>query len=156
MQFLVIFSLVIAIIAVIFAVQNNGTTTVQFLVWKQEIPLAVGLLLAAFLGAMISLFASMPTIFREKMAVRKLRKQVADTETNLQKEQSRLEEAQLKLTEMDTLKTQLEEQEATLAESQQKIQILQGRLDLEMKKSSRPPINVKSSKKPEEESSNQA
>jgi len=156
MQFLVIFSLVIAIIAVIFAVQNNGTTTLQFLVWKQEIPLAVGLVLAAFLGAMISLFASMPAIFREKMAVRKLRKQVADIETSLQNEQSRLEEAKQKLTEMDTLKTQLDEQEAQLAESQQKIQILQGRLDLEMKKSGRPPINVESSKKPEKGSSDPA
>ena len=149
MQVLVIFSLVIAIVAVIFAVQNAGDTTVKFLVWQQEIPLAVGLLLAVLLGALISVFASLPTIFREKLSGRKLRKLVSDTEASLQSEKTKVSESEQKLQEMEELKSELSKQETLLAERQQKIQILQGRLDLEMQKSGRATTGTVQTDKPE-------
>lgn len=141
MQILVIFSLIIAIIAVIFAVQNAGDTTIQFLVWEKEIPLAVGLFIAVLLGALISLFASLPTITRQKITNRKLRKNVTELETNLKAGQTQLVEAEKKLAEMEALKTTLTEQEAQISDTQQKIQLLEGRLALEMKKSGIPPVD---------------
>ena len=50
MQIMLIFSLIVAIIAVIFAVQNADTTNIQFLFWEKEVPIAAALLAAVLLG----------------------------------------------------------------------------------------------------------
>jgi uncharacterized integral membrane protein len=130
MQILLIFSLVIAIVAVGFAVQNSEITTIQFLFWTWEIPLAFALLLSMLLGAVISILASLPSFTRSKLALRKQRKQQAGTDAGLKEQQDKLAEAQRKLAEMDGLKASLAEQTARLAEAQQRIQILEGRLAL--------------------------
>jgi septal ring factor EnvC (AmiA/AmiB activator) len=141
--------LIIAIIAVIFAVQNAGEATIKFLVWEQEIPLAVGLFIAVLLGALVSLFASLPTITRQKIANRKMRKQISETESSLQAERTRLSDAQKQLLEMDALKAKITAQEAQLSSTQQKIQVLEGRLALEVKKSGVPPTGQVTPENPE-------
>ena len=80
MQIMVIFALVIAALAILFAVQNNTPVQVSFLTWKVESPLALVLLIAVAAGALISLLASLPTITREKLNVRSHRKKVAELE----------------------------------------------------------------------------
>jgi lipopolysaccharide assembly protein A len=132
MQILVFFSLLIAILAVGFAVQNAGATTVQFLVWKFQTPLAVALLVAMALGALISLFASSPSMVRSKNTIRKQKKQVTELESSLAKEKARLTEAEKKITDTTAM-------QASLAEAQQKIQILEGRLALASKKPGQEP-----------------
>jgi putative membrane protein len=132
MQILVFFSLLVAILAVGFAVQNSAATTVQFLVWKFQTPLAVALLLAMALGALISLLASSPSMIRSKNAIRRQKKQVSELEASLKAEKNRLAEAEKQITDTTALK-------ASLAESQQKIQILEGRLALASKKPGQEP-----------------
>lgn len=132
MQILVFFSLLIAILAVGFAVQNADTTTVQFLVWKFQTPLAVALLVAMALGALISLFASSPSMIRSQNTIRKQKKQVSELEASLTSEKTKLAEAEKKITDTTAL-------QASLAEAQQKIQILEGRAALASKKPGQEP-----------------
>jgi lipopolysaccharide assembly protein A len=132
MQILVFFSLLIAILAVGFAVQNAGATTVQFLVWKFQTPLAVALLIAMAIGALISLFASSPSMIRSKNTIRRQRKQVSELEASLTSEKTRLAEAEKKISDTTAL-------QASLAEAQQKIQILEGRLTLASNKPGQEP-----------------
>jgi putative membrane protein len=129
-QVLLIFSLIVAIIAVGFAVQNSETATIQFLFWTWEIPLAFALLLSMLLGALISILASLPAMTRSKLALRRQRKQQSELDSGLKSQQEKLAEAETKLAEMDALQTRITEQNVKLAEAQQKIQVLEGRLAL--------------------------
>jgi lipopolysaccharide assembly protein A len=97
MQIMVIFALVIAALAILFAVQNNTPVQVSFLAWKVESPLALVLLIAVAAGALISLLASLPTITRDKLSVRAHRKKVAELESSLSDHKGKLEETQKKL-----------------------------------------------------------
>jgi lipopolysaccharide assembly protein A len=86
MQFLVFLSLLIAIIAVIFALQNTAIATVSFLVWELSSSLALILLIAVFAGVLISFLVSIPQLVRANMKVRGLKKQVADLELKIKEQ----------------------------------------------------------------------
>jgi lipopolysaccharide assembly protein A len=91
MQFLVFLSLLIAIVAVIFALQNTAIATVSFLVWELSSSLALILLIAVFAGVLISFLVSIPQLVRANMKVRGLKKQVADLELKI-KEQDKAQD----------------------------------------------------------------
>jgi lipopolysaccharide assembly protein A len=91
MQFLVFLSLLIAIIAVIFALQNTAIATVSFLVWELSSSLALILLIAVFAGVLISFLVSLPQLVRANIKVRGLKKQVADLELKI-KEQDKAQD----------------------------------------------------------------
>jgi len=60
MQIFLILALLIAILAVIFAVQNVAVVTISFFAWSTEVSLAVALLLALAAGVLITVFLSIP------------------------------------------------------------------------------------------------
>ncbi len=101
MQVLLIFTLLIAILAVVFAVQNVVTVPLQFLVWKYESPLAVLLMLSVLLGVLISTLFSLPALTRSKLEIRNQRKKLAELESGLNESKSQLVNAQLKVTELE-------------------------------------------------------
>ena len=101
MQFLLIISLVIAIIAVIFAVQNPDPTTISFLTWEGDIPLAVVLIVTLGAGVLIGMLASSPSIVRNKLKFRNQNKQIKDIEAKLEEQNAKLEEAQTELQELE-------------------------------------------------------
>jgi uncharacterized integral membrane protein len=101
MQFLLIISLVIAIIAVIFAVQNPDPTTISFLTWEGDIPLAVVLIVTLGAGVLIGMLTSSPSIVRNKLKVRNQNKQIKDIESKLEEQNAKLEEAQKELQELE-------------------------------------------------------
>ncbi len=77
MQFFLFFALIIAVLAVFFAVQNNDLVNVQFAVWKSPpISLAFVLLAAALVGALISFFVSVPSSMRARWTIRQQRKKL--------------------------------------------------------------------------------
>ena len=84
MQIFLFSTLFIAIIAIIFAVQNNATTTVSFFLWKTDGSLALVLLIAMAAGALISYLVSLPSNIRARWAVRNLRKKVEELEASLE------------------------------------------------------------------------
>ena len=67
MQIFIIIALVIAIIAVIFALQNMTVVTVSFFFWKAHSSLALVLLITLAVGVAISLIASLPGMIRSKL-----------------------------------------------------------------------------------------
>ena len=101
MQIFVIIALAIAIVAVIFAVQNAVPVTVSFLVWKFQGSLALVLLVATATGALISLLASVPSLVKGGWTASRQKKKLAELETHLSDHKAKLEEAQKKLQEKE-------------------------------------------------------
>ncbi len=60
MQIFLILALVIAIIAVMFALQNVAVVTISFFIWNIQVSLAIALLVALGLGVIISALVSIP------------------------------------------------------------------------------------------------
>ena len=83
MQILLFVSLAVAIVTVVFALQNNAPTTLSFLTWTFEGSLAVAILGAVAAGALASFFAALPGLLRLKWHLRSARARVAQLEAAL-------------------------------------------------------------------------
>ncbi len=94
MQIFLFFALIIAVLAVIFAIQNNDQTTVSFAMWKYNGSLALVLLVAVAAGSLISFFVSLPSNLKTRWALRQQRKKMSELESSLATAQGQLEEAQ--------------------------------------------------------------
>lgn len=90
MQFLIFLSLLIAIVAVVFALQNTAVATVSFLLWEFSSSLALILLIAVFAGVLISFLVSIPQLVRANWKARGLHKQTAELEIRLHDQQQAL------------------------------------------------------------------
>ncbi|CAG1007257.1 hypothetical protein BURK2_03575 [Burkholderiales bacterium] len=76
MQLLLILGIVFAILAVLFAVQNNVPVTVHLAVWSLESTLAVVLLAALGLGVLIAALLSTPRVLRQQWSGARSRRQI--------------------------------------------------------------------------------
>jgi putative membrane protein len=94
MQIFLFFALIIAVLAVIFAIQNNDQTTVSFAIWKYNGSLALVLLVAVAAGSLISFFVSLPSNLKTRWALRQQRKKMGELESSLATAHGQLEEAQ--------------------------------------------------------------
>lgn len=101
MQIFLVLSLLIAILAVVFAVQNADTTSIQFLAWETEVPLAVVLLVSVLIGVLISILASSPSFVRSRLTIRNQKKRMSELETNLNDSKIKLAEAQQKALDLE-------------------------------------------------------
>jgi lipopolysaccharide assembly protein A len=97
MQIFLLLSLAVAIIAVIFTVQNTTVTQISFLLWSFEGSLALMLLIALALGALFSFFASLPTLIRRDNMIRSQKKRISEAESLLIENKLKLETVQKKL-----------------------------------------------------------
>lgn len=73
----------IAVLAVLFAVQNTAIVTVSFIVWSFQGSLALILLLALFAGVLICLLLLMPSLIKNRWALRQQKKRIATLELGL-------------------------------------------------------------------------
>jgi uncharacterized integral membrane protein len=94
MQIFIIIALVIAIIAVIFALQNLTAVSVSFLFWNIHGSLALVLLVTLAVGVLISLLASLPGLIRGKWAQSGQKKKLAALEVERSAYQQRAESAE--------------------------------------------------------------
>jgi uncharacterized membrane protein YciS (DUF1049 family) len=60
MRIKLIFSLILLILAVIFAIQNSNALTVRFLLWETTLPVALIIIISLTVGAIIGLVYSIP------------------------------------------------------------------------------------------------
>ena len=97
MVFLVL-ALIIAIFAVLFALQNTAPITISIFMWEIPGSLALVLLVALALGVVIAFLAYLPSLIRNKMNLSRQRKKIAVLEKSLVEKQATVEELQLKLT----------------------------------------------------------
>ncbi len=111
MQILLIFSFIIAFIAIIFAVQNTAVTPIRFMIWEAEGSLALILFVALVAGALISYLATTPSQIKQRMTISSQRKRIAEVEGQLATSQDQLDQSQ------DQLKAIEKQKEAELAAS---------------------------------------
>ncbi|MEL6787388.1 MAG: lipopolysaccharide assembly protein LapA domain-containing protein [Cyanobacteria bacterium J06607_15] len=96
MVFLVIMGLVMAIAAVLFALQNAAMVTINFGIWQLEQSLAIVLLATLGLGIIISLLLSLPTILKRKWQNAQQKSKIEELQRQLRaKNQATLEQQQL-------------------------------------------------------------
>lgn len=102
MQVLLIFSLILAVLAVVFAVFNTQPVDVNFLFGKVEnVPLAAGLLIAMLIGVLVSLLFSTPSAAKSRWANRNYRKKITELETSLSDQKAQLAAAEQKIQELE-------------------------------------------------------
>jgi len=87
-----IFGLVIAVLAVIFALQNSMTVTISFLKWETTGSLSLVLLITLAIGAVIGLLVLAPSLIKHSFAVSNHRKRIGSLEKELDEKNSRISE----------------------------------------------------------------
>ncbi|MDK9703981.1 MAG: lipopolysaccharide assembly protein LapA domain-containing protein [Sulfuritalea sp.] len=92
MQLTLILGIIVAIGAVVFALQNNLPVAVAIALWRFEGSLALVLLVSLGLGALIAGLLSSPAVIRGQWTMGRLRKQVSDLERQLAAQQQRSRE----------------------------------------------------------------
>jgi putative membrane protein len=103
MQIFLFFALFIAVLAVVFAVQNTASTIVSFFIWKFNGSLALVLLVSLAAGALISFFFSLPTNIKTRWTIRQQRRKMNELEANLADRQEDLEVLQQKLDQFQSI-----------------------------------------------------
>ena len=73
-------AMLIALLAVIFALQNTAAVTVGFLLWTFQGSLALVLLIALFAGVLMSFLLCLPSLVRHRWTIRQLRRRLAALE----------------------------------------------------------------------------
>ena len=91
MPLLLIFSLVIAFLAILFAIQNTTVTPIRFLFWETEGSLALVLFIALVAGALISYLATAPGQIKQRMTISSQRKRITEVEGQLTSTQEELQ-----------------------------------------------------------------
>ena len=87
-----IIGLVIAVLAVIFALQNSMTVTISFLAWEVTGSLSLVLLITLAIGALIGLLVLAPSVIKHSIAASNSRKRVGALEKELDEKKSRIAE----------------------------------------------------------------
>ncbi len=87
MQLVLVLGIVFAIVAVLFALQNNIPVAVTLAVWHFEGSLALVLLIALGLGVLITGLLSSPAVIRRQWMAARLRRRVAELERELAESQ---------------------------------------------------------------------
>jgi len=82
--FFIIAALIIAILAVIFAIQNADIILVTFLMWKFQGSLALVLLLTFVLGFIAGLLIILPKLVKRSFAVSSQRKKLEEAQKGLE------------------------------------------------------------------------
>ena len=85
MGFLVILALAIALVAVLFALQNTGFATINFFGWILEERLALVLLGTLAVGVIVGLLISIPSLVRRNMRISKHRRELENLGWEFQK-----------------------------------------------------------------------
>ena len=85
MQLQLILAIIVAILAVVFALQNAVPITVSFLTWRFESSLALVLLIALALGILMSLLVSVPSMVKTRKMISSQKKKIRELDTGLQK-----------------------------------------------------------------------
>lgn len=95
MQLQLIVAIVVAILAVVFALQNAVPITVSFLTQRFESSLALVLLITVALGILMSLLVSVPSMIKTRKMISSQKKRIQELEWNLQRESERKKEEEI-------------------------------------------------------------
>ncbi|GAB4116034.1 MAG: hypothetical protein Kow00103_11360 [Candidatus Caldatribacteriota bacterium] len=102
MQLQLIIAIVVAILAVVFALQNAIPITVSFIIWNFKSSLALVLLITLALGILMSLLVSIPSMIKRKRIISNQKKKIQELEKNLQEKMENRIEVKIKEEEPET------------------------------------------------------
>lgn len=91
---LLILALIIAVIAVIFALQNTAAVSVSFFIWQFNQSLALVLLLAAFVGVVIGLLTILPGSIKTRWQLAARNKKIDSLEKEIKELKEKLANAE--------------------------------------------------------------
>lgn len=94
MQIFLIVSLIIAVLAIIFALQNTAITSVTFILWTFTGSLALVLLIALAAGILISFLASLPTLIKDRLTISRQTRKLGELENSLADYQQKIDDLQ--------------------------------------------------------------
>ncbi|MGB3612429.1 MAG: LapA family protein [Elainellaceae cyanobacterium] len=83
MPLLLIAALIVAFLAVIFALQNSAPVAVSIGVWEFEASLAIILLATLAIGFFVGLCVALPSLIRRNLRISRQKKQVAQLQSEL-------------------------------------------------------------------------
>jgi uncharacterized integral membrane protein len=115
MQIFIVLGLLIAIVAVVFALQNLAAVTISFFFWNIHGSLALVLLVSVAVGVLISLLTGLPGLIRGRWTIKSQKKKLAVLEAERNSLQQRAEQAEKEV-------SALEEQLASLSAALEKHQ----------------------------------
>jgi putative membrane protein len=112
MPLLLIFSLLIALLAILFAIQNTTVTPIRFLFWETEGSLALVLFISLVAGALITYLATAPGQIKQRMTISSQRKRITEVESQLTSTQEELQGSKEQLQQIEE-KSQAEGEKQT-------------------------------------------
>ena len=119
MQFVMIFSLAVAVLAVMFSMQNTETVLLKFFIWEFHSPLAVLMLISLTIGAILTTLLTIPGWFRSKKTNSRHHKEVVELEDSLAKYRTDLIDTQNKNKDLRQKILELEETKQNLERTYQ-------------------------------------
>ena len=91
---LLIIGLIVAILAVVFALQNPTPTVVTFLLWQTgEVSLALVLLITFAIGMIVAVLVLLPGIIRRSTQLRGMKKKVGEMDKLVSKKEEKPEKS---------------------------------------------------------------
>ncbi|NDJ18144.1 LapA family protein [Myxacorys almedinensis] len=97
MQILTLLALLIAIVAVVFALQNSAPIAVQFLGWQSQDSLALILLLTFTFGVLVGLLISLPPFIKRLRRSSHLKHRLHERDSEIEELHRQLVEARQQL-----------------------------------------------------------
>lgn len=101
MQLSLIFALIIALLAVIFSVQNTEPVTIKFLFWTFQGSLALILMITLVTGVVVGFLTSSPSMLKNRSTISTQKKKIAELEATLAEKEILLGESKDRLEERD-------------------------------------------------------
>jgi uncharacterized integral membrane protein len=97
-MFFLFLALIMALVAVVFALTNTDTVTISILVQEfQNVPIALVVLISVVLGMLIAFFGFLPSLIRNKMYISGQRKKITTLEKGIAEQKTKVEQLQLEL-----------------------------------------------------------
>ncbi|MFY9326923.1 MAG: LapA family protein [Georgfuchsia sp.] len=97
MQLTIITAIFVALIGVVFAMQNNVPVTVNFLLWRFDSSLAMVLLLALASGAIIIALLTTPATLKRQWLVKRQKHMINEMEKTTESLRSRITELETQI-----------------------------------------------------------
>jgi uncharacterized integral membrane protein len=97
MRLFLILAVIIAILAIIFALQNAVPIAISLGIWRIEISLALVLVLTLGVGVVVGLLVSVPSLMRQKWKLAHQKRQNKDLEKELNEQTQQLANQQKRI-----------------------------------------------------------
>ncbi len=149
MQIFLVLALVIAVVAVVFAVQNVAVVSISFFIWNAQVSLAIALLLALAAGVVITLLLSLPGRIKGSWNSASNKKKYANLETERDQLKARIEDVS---SDRDKQRKKLEGSEKEIADLEGQLASLSAALQEAEMKSGKLPLPAADNANPGEPS----